>query len=281
MIKQKDVTNFWEEEVCGTRFSKKKDFYNYFKEIAYFRYKAEPYIKEFAFGDSKNLRDKKILEIGVGAGTDFVEFLKRDAICYGIDATDSAIQKTNDNIKTSLKNKKYKMEFLGKENAEKLPFKDNTFDMIYSHGVLHHAKNTMLCISEAYRVLKPGGKFKIMVYSNFSATGLMLWIIYGLGKCRPFVSQEKIIFNYLESPGTKSYSKRELVKIIEGFGFEKLFLKKFASSGDLLLMPKSKKYKRNFIYSFVQFLYPRFIVKKLEAILGLSITMTAYKPEII
>tara|TARA_B100000886_G_scaffold333644_1_gene288034 strand:- start:323 stop:1168 length:846 start_codon:yes stop_codon:yes gene_type:complete len=280
MIKQKDVTNFWEEEVCGTRFSNKKNLKKYFQEIAHNRYKAEPYIKEFAFGDSDDFRNKTILEIGVGAGTDFTEFLKRDAICFGIDATDSAIKKTNENILTSFKKKEYKLRFLEKANAEQLPFKDNTFDMIYSHGVLHHAKNTMLCIAEAYRVLKPGGKFKIMVYSNFSATGLMLWVLYGLAKGNPFLSQEKIIFKYLESPGTKCYSKRELSKILEGFGLEKLQLKKFASSGDLLLMPKSKKYHKNFLYNLIQTLYPRLIVKKLESVLGLSMTVTAYKPEI-
>ncbi len=277
MIKQKVITNYWEEEVCGTRFSNQKNLRKYFKEIAYKRYSAEPYIKEFAFGDSKLYKNKRLLEIGVGAGTDFVGFLKRDAICYGIDATESSIQETKNNIQSTLKNKNYKLEFLGKENAEKLPFKDNTFDMIYSHGVLHHAKNTMLCISEANRVLKPGGVFKIMVYSNFSATGLMLWLLYGMSKFRPFLSQENLLFNYLESPATKSYSKKELLKILEGFGFEKIVLKKFASSGDLLLMPKSRKYKKNILYNFIQNIYPRLIVKNLESILGLSITVTANK----
>ena len=278
MDKQKDVTNYWEEEVCGTRFSNKKDKKKYFKEISYNRYKAEPYIKEFAFGDYKDFTNKKILEIGVGAGTDFVQFLRRNAICYGIDATDSAIKKTYDNILNSFKNKNYNLKYLEKANAEKLPFQDNTFDMIYSHGVLHHAKNTMHCIAEAYRVLKPGGKFKIMVYSNFSATGIMLWMLYGLAKGKPFLSQEKVIFKYLESPGTKCYSKNELIKILKGFGLEKLILKKFASSGDLLLMPRSKKYQNNLLYKFIQILYPRSIIKKFESILGLSITITAEKP---
>ena len=278
MVKQKDVTNYWEEEVCGTRFSNKIDKNKYFKEISYNRYKAEPYIKNFAFGDYKDFTNKKILEIGVGAGTDFVEFLKRDAICYGIDATDSSIQKTNENVLNFFKNRKYKLEYLKKGNAENLPFQDNTFDMIYSHGVLHHAKNTMRCFAEAYRVLKPGGKFKIMVYSDFSATGIMLWMLYGFAKGRPFLSQEEVIFKYLESPGTKCYSKKELIKILQGFGLEKLILKKFASSGDLLLMPKSKKYQKNLLYNFIQILYPRAIVKKLQSILGLSLTVTAVKP---
>ena len=261
MIKQKDISDYWETEVCGTGFSSKKDLKNYFKEIAQKRYSIEPYIKKFAFDDFKDFKNKKILEIGVGAGTDFIGFLKRDATCYGIDATESAIKETSKNILSSLKNKNYKLKYLEKTNAENLPFKDNTFDVVYSHGVLHHAKNTMSCISEAYRVLKPGGRLKIMVYSNFSATGLMLWLLYGVAKGKPFISQEKVIFENLESPGTKSYSKNELLKILEGFGLEKVRLKKFASSGDLFLMPKSKKYRKSLLFSLIKIIYPRFIEK--------------------
>ena len=73
-------------------------------------------------------------------------------------------------------------------------------------------KNTMTCLSEAFRVLKPGGVMKIMVYSDFTATGLMLWCIYGLARFKFSLSQEKILFRYLESPGTKSYSKEEFKK---------------------------------------------------------------------
>ena len=278
IIKQKEVTDFWEKEVCGTRFAKKNSDSTNYEQIRDSRYRVEPYIKEFAFEfPNGNIADKKVLEIGVGAGTDFIEFLKRDAICSGIDATESAIKETRRNIDCAFQDNNYRLEYLEKVNAEKLPFDNNYFDIVYSYGVLHHAKNTMTCLSEAIRVLKPGGTIKIMVYSDFSATGIMLWILYGLTKFKIFASQEKIIFNFLESPGTKCYSNKELKKILEGFSLENVVLKKFAGTGDLLLMPPSKKYKGNLIYTIAKKVYPRFFIRKFQNIFGLALTAQAKK----
>ena len=84
-----------------------------------------------------------------------------------------------------------------------------------------------------------------MVYSDFSSTGLMLWILHGFFKFKFFLSQEEIVFKYLESPGTKCYSNKEFKKILEGFSLEVKTIKKYAGSGDLLSMPPSKKYRDN------------------------------------
>ena len=278
MVNQSEISSYWEKEVCGTRHSRAKDYLSYYGEIRKKRYRNESYIKDFIKGKKKgSLKNKLLLEIGVGIGTDFVEFLREGAVCYGVDATQAAIKETRRNLKNSLKDVSYKLNFLQKCNAEKLPFDDNTFDIVYSHGVLHHAENTMTCFSEAIRVLKPGGNLRIMVYSNFSATGIMLWLLYGLFKGKPFLNQEKIIKEYLESPGTKSYSKKELAKILNGFGLEKITLKKFAGSGDLLLIPPSLKYKKNIIFYIIKKIYPRTIVSRLQSCLGLALTVNAYK----
>ena len=278
MIKQNDITKYWEKEVCGTRYIySKKDKSKHYEEIRNFRYSSEPYIKEFAFGEFVNIKNKTILEIGVGAGIDFIEFLKKGAICYGIDATKSAINETKKNISYALPNNNFKLKYLEKINAEKLPFKDNYFDIVYSHGVLHHAKNTMKCISEAERVLKKGGTLKLMVYSSFSATGLMLWAIYGLAKFNLFISQEELMYRYLESPGTKTYSYNEFKKIIEGFSFKIIKIKKNLGCGDLLLIKESKKYKNNLFFKIIKKIYPRFIIRKFENFLGVALTVIAVK----
>ena len=276
MIKQEEVNDYWEKEVCGTR-KDNNSIYN--KNIHYYikknRYKYEGFIKEFLLDET--LKDKNFLEIGVGAGTDFVEALKKGANCFGIDATDAAILETKDNISYSMNNEKYNLEFLEKHDAEYLPFEDNKFDIVYSWGVLHHAKNTMKCISEAARVLKPGGILKIMVYSDFSSTGLMLWILHGFLKFKFFLSQEEIVFKYLESPGTKCYSNKEFKKILEGFSFEVKTIKKYAGSGDLLSMPPSKKYKDNNLFKIARILIPRFLIKKFQNHFGIFLTAKAIK----
>ena len=276
MIKQKEVNNYWEKEVCGTR---KDNNTTYNKNIHYYikknRYKYEGFIRGFLLDET--LKDKNFLEIGVGAGTDFVEALKSGAYCYGIDATDAAILETKENISYSMDNEKYNLEFLEKHDAEYLPFEDNKFDIVYSWGVLHHAKNTMKCISEAVRVLKPGGTLKIMVYSDFSSTGLMLWILHGFLKFKFFLSQEEIVFKYLESPGTKCYSNKEFKKILEGFSLDVKTIKKYAGSGDLLSMPPSKKYKDNNLFKIAKKLIPRFLIKKFENHFGIFLTANAIK----
>ena len=276
MINQEEVNNYWENEVCGTR---KDNNTTYNKNIHYYikknRYKYEGFIKKFLLDES--LKDKIFLEIGVGAGTDFVESLKKGAYCFGIDATEAAILETKQNISYSMGNEKYNLEFLEKCNAEDLPFEDNKFDIVYSWGVLHHAKNTMKCISEAVRVLKPGGTLKIMVYSDFSSTGLMLWILHGFFKFKFFSSQEEIVFKYLESPGTKCYSNKEFRKILEGFSLEIKTLKKYAGSGDLLSMPPSKKYKNNFLFKIAKKILPRILIKKFENHFGIFLTVKAIK----
>ena len=53
-------------------------------------------------------------------------------------------------------------------DAEDLPFADGSFDLVYSHGVLHHTPNTPRTIREVHRVLAPGGRAVIMLYHRVS-----------------------------------------------------------------------------------------------------------------
>src|SRR5262249_53001175 len=53
-------------------------------------------------------------------------------------------------------------------DAERLPFDDASFDLFYSHGVLHHTPDTQRAIDEAHRVLRPGGTAMVMLYHRSS-----------------------------------------------------------------------------------------------------------------
>ena len=164
------VKKHWNNETCGTRFASSQDRKAYFNEISESRYKVEPYIKQFA--EFEKSKSKTMLEIGVGAGTDFSNWVKSGAIVTGIDLTQAGIDLTKERLE--LEGLKSYELMVG--DAENLSFSNNSFDFVYSYGVLHHSPDTIQCFKEVFRVLKKDGEAKIMVYSDFSMTGIMLFI---------------------------------------------------------------------------------------------------------
>jgi ubiquinone/menaquinone biosynthesis C-methylase UbiE len=126
------VERHWNDEACGTRGVAKTDRKVFFGQIECERYKWEPYIRTFA--QFQRGRGKKVLEIGVGAGTDFVNWVRNGAQAVGIDLTEMGTELTRERLA---------LEGLTADvmrgDAECLPFRSNTFDVVYSYGVLHHS----------------------------------------------------------------------------------------------------------------------------------------------
>jgi len=137
------------------------------------RYALEPHIPRFAnFASSHGAR---VLEIGVGMGADYLEWLKAGAHASGVDLSASSIDQAQRRCELA----GYAPD-LQVSDAENLSFPDDAFDVVYSYGVMHHSADTQQCINEAWRVLKPGGQARIMLYHHPSLTGLMLWLRFGL-----------------------------------------------------------------------------------------------------
>ena len=202
------VQNFWNESSCGERlflegFSKE----DYLRQSK-LRYSLEPEV--LTFGNFDTFHGKKTLEIGVGLGSDHMMLAKSGAILDGIDLTDRAIGHTKRRF--NLLNLKSNLQ---QADAERLPFKDDSFDMVYSWGVIHHSPNTGQIVDEIYRVLRPSGTCKVMIYHKYSLVGLMLWLRYGLFALRPLIGLNKIYHKFLESPGTKAYTYKEARKLFK------------------------------------------------------------------
>jgi len=138
----------------------------FFNEIADFRYKIEcPWLRPtFKF---EQYQDKKVLEVGVGDGIDHLELAKAGAILSGIDITPKSIELTKKNLELH----GYKSNLLVAD-AENLPFEDNSFDVVYSFGVLLSVPDTQKAIDEICRVLKPSGKAIVSLYHKYS----LFWI---------------------------------------------------------------------------------------------------------
>jgi ubiquinone/menaquinone biosynthesis C-methylase UbiE len=261
-ITKEAVRDFWNAEPCGTRYlGGPQDFDAHTRA----RYELEPFIFDFArFPSARGL---KVLEIGVGLGADFLEWLKAGAQATGVDLSAAPIERARQRCEAAGLNPD-----LRSADAEQLPFPDDHFDIVYSYGVMHHSPNTQECVLEVLRVLKPGGRAKIMIYHHPSLTGAMLWLRYGLlgGK-----TLRQCVFQHLESPGTKTYTQDEARQLMAGF--HDIELRVEFSPGDLLLHQPSAKFQ-SAPYRLLWKLFPRILVRRLGRRYGLFLLITATKP---
>lgn len=111
----------------------------------------------------EGLRGQRVLEVGCGAGVDLVRFAKGGAVCTGVDLAASAID---------LATKNFAQQGLSADlrvaNGEALPFPDNSFDLVFAHGVVQYTANPQALVDECRRVLKPGGEAIFQVYNRVS-----------------------------------------------------------------------------------------------------------------
>jgi ubiquinone/menaquinone biosynthesis C-methylase UbiE len=198
------VKDFWEEEPCGVvHAAAPEGTAEFFEQIERTRNELEPFIEHFA--GFAGTRGKHVLEIGVGAGTDFTRFARAGAVVTGVDLTEHAIE---------LVRKRLELEGLEGDlrvaDAESLPFDDGTFDRVYSWGVLHHTPDTSRAVREAIRVVKPGGDLCVMLYARHSWVAYGLWIRHALLAGKPRQSLGDILSAHMESEGTKGFTKAEM-----------------------------------------------------------------------
>jgi SAM-dependent methyltransferase len=156
------VREFWQAHPCGTKFTDAEvGTRRFYEAVEEHRYRVEWHIPEAAgFAQAKGLR---VLEIGCGLGTDGARFARAGAAYTGVDLTEAAV---------SLARRRFEVEGLPGEfrvaDGERLEFADESFDLVYSHGVLHHTPDAAAAVREVHRVLAPGGRAVVMLYHRDS-----------------------------------------------------------------------------------------------------------------
>ena len=204
------VRDFWEAGPCGAKHARASEGTSrFYTEVEDARDRLEPFIARYArFGET---RDREVLEIGTGLGTDLVRFARAGARVTGIDLTERAVD---------LARRRLEQEGLPGRvvvgDAERLPFADDSFDVVYSWGVLHHTPNTEQAVGEALRVLKPTGRLCVMLYGRRSWVAFALWGRYALLRGRPWHSLSRVVSEHMESAGTKAYTRSELERMFAG-----------------------------------------------------------------
>lgn len=222
LTREKKIKEFWESTVPN---SDKNLGYEKEREA---RYAVYPYMHSVFPFDS--CRDKRVLEVGCGAGVDSAEFARNGAIVTSVDFTVNAVTHASHTRKEAIELKLVRMLLpwvIYLEDATNMKFKSNSFDVVYSFGVLHHIPEVKLALKECYRVLKEGGTFTGMVYNRNSLLyAFSILYLHGIDKNGKWlgIDTDKLVSMYSERvegcPYTKAYSILEWIDLLEQAGFQ-------------------------------------------------------------
>lgn len=226
---KQQVRAHWGADPCGSQTTAAERFTRqYFDGIEEFRYRTEPEI--FSFAQFTRHHGQKMLEVGVGAGSDFLQWVRAGAKAHGVDLTEQAIE----HVKHRLAVYGLQAEEVRTADAENLPYADETFDLVYSWGVIHHTPDTAQALAEIVRVARIGGTIKVMIYNRHSLFAIYRWLFSGLLRGR-FKSIGWVIYHHQESIGTKAYTLREWRDMLRKLPVKIIALRAPASYYDLLL----------------------------------------------
>lgn len=245
----------WNNDPCGAVTANEYQIGSpeFYQQVESYRYNVySPWLKkEVQF---EKYRGKKILEIGGGLGTDLIQFARAGAITFDLDLASEHIR---------LAKKRFEMENIESSfiigDAEYNCFKDNSFDVVYSFGVLHHTPDTQKAINEAYRVLKPGGEAIIMLYYKHSFFyWFSMFFVKGILKGNLFkMSMDEILSRFVEYstsgalPLVKVYTKKQARELFKSFKTIDIKIRQLTKEDFLFLGKIIPNFVLNFLGKFI------------------------------
>jgi SAM-dependent methyltransferase len=154
----------WAQDPCGAEYDREhqlgtREFFDAIERHRYSEY--APWMQRVMGFD--RFRGARLLEIGCGMGTDLLQFARGGARCTGIDLTPRSVEITRHRFALYDARGVFMIA-----DGEHLPFASESFDVVYSNGVLHHTPDTAAAIREVHRVLRSGGTAKVMLYHRNS-----------------------------------------------------------------------------------------------------------------
>ena len=194
----------------------KYDFMNDFMSLGVHRF-----WKKSLFNMMNPSLNKKLIDVACGTGDVgkiFLENTNKDSQITCVDPNKRMISQGKQKL-SKYKNIKWIIS-----PAEKLPFKDNEFDFYTISFGLRNTKNLSKALSEAYRVLKPGGRYLCLEFSKIQNSNLD-FIYKNYSKLVPIVGQfvvgEKEPYEYLVQSIEQFINQDELVELMKKNYFTK------------------------------------------------------------
>jgi SAM-dependent methyltransferase len=192
--------------------------------------------------DFNGYRGKAVLEVGCGAAVDLARFAKGGAVVSGVDLAASAIELASANFAQQGLDADLRVA-----NGEVLPFPDNSFDLVYAHGVVQYTADPQRLVDEVRRVLKPGGEAVFQVYNRIS------WL-NGLSKLM------KVGLEHDDAPVLLKFTIGEFKRLVSGFSSVRVVPERFPVKSRLHGGWKGAVYNGLFVGTFN--LLPRRLVQR-------------------
>ncbi len=235
------ITDYWNERIHDLEMTKHPvGSREFFKDLDEYRFDKLHYLPKVV--DFKSYTGKRLLEIGCGIGIDLIRFARGGALTTGIDLSGTAI----DLAKTCFEFENLPYDLLVM-NGEAMDFPDETFDVVYVHGVIQYTADAQKLIDEAYRVLKPGGTLIGMVYNK-------------KGWLKTMSKHFKVNLEHEDAPVLKLFTIGEFKNLLKGFSKVKIIPERFPVKSRLHGGMKGYLYNTFFVGGFN--IIPRFMVRK-------------------
>ncbi len=232
---KEEIQNQWNNNPVGTQYASatRPHTLEWFKEIEAYRYGVyAPWMPELMELSAHAGHD--VLEIGAGVGTDLSRFAQHGARVTDVDLSAGHLEHAKENFALRGLTGRFVHH-----DAETLPFPDNSFDLVYSNGVLHHTPNTAHVVGEIRRVLRPGGRAIIMMYAE-NSFNYWYWLVWHRGLHQGLLkrySMGEIMSRYVEitkneaKPLVKVYTARRLRTLFKGFAGRVVYKRQLTSDG--------------------------------------------------
>ena len=213
------VREYWDARPCNIRHSEAPlGSREYFDQVEARKYRVEPHIPAFAeFGRWEN---RKVLEIGCGIGTDTINFARNGADVTAVDLSGKSLEIASQRAAVfQLRDRICFLSADAEQLGDCLPA--NSYDLVYSFGVIHHTPHPDRVLEQIRKLLRPGGTLKMMVYNRWSWK--VLWILLAEGRGR-FWRLSRLVAAHSEAqtgcPVTYVYSRNQARRLVERHGFK-------------------------------------------------------------
>ena len=226
-----DVRAYWNRQVHDLKITRHPvGSRGFFDDLDQYHFEKLHYLLRLV--DFDGYRGRTVLEVGCGAGVDLARFAKGGAAVTGVDLAASAVDLARANFAQQGLPGRFDVA-----DAEHLPFPDNTFDLVYGHGVVQYTPSPQRLLEQCRRVLKTGGEAIFQVYNRWSWLNALSTLTH-------------VALEHEDAPVLATFSIGEFRGLLSGFRDIRIVPERFPVTSRLHGGWKGTIYNRLFVGAF-------------------------------